>query len=281
MMRRSNAVSVAIGLAVGGGGAFAATQMATPTATPPAAVIYACVTKEGDVRIVAASSQCKAKESLLQWNVQGPAGPVGPAGAQGPKGDRGSAGPTGPTGAAGPQGIAGIPGAAGPPGPAGGVGPQGVPGLPGHVGAPGPAGPVGPPGPGSSGLPAHDGAGNRLGTLLGAWTTAEGVPAITYLDDEGWIRNWAAPQPTVQVWFDGFGCNGNVYLSPSLTPVNYVFVLPASATHAGNLVRPVRGAEPGPCPQLHSYGNGGCLRGNLQPGDPTPPGDICITAEVL
>jgi len=47
---------------------------------------------------VQADAACKARESALEWSVQGPSGP---AGAQGPKGDQGAQGPQGPAGAGG------------------------------------------------------------------------------------------------------------------------------------------------------------------------------------
>jgi len=76
-------------------------------------VIYACVnSKSGKVTIVAAGSTCKAGETLVTWNIVGPAGPPGPAG------------PSGPAGPAGPPGLAGAAGPAGPQGPEGPMGPS-------------------------------------------------------------------------------------------------------------------------------------------------------------
>ncbi len=65
--------------------------------------IYACVGKTyGEVRIVSATTTCKAREIRLTWSQQGPAGPAGP------QGSAGAPGPAGPAGAPGPQGQTGI-----------------------------------------------------------------------------------------------------------------------------------------------------------------------------
>lgn len=73
--------------------------------------LNACVTKtSGAVRMVRAPTRCHRDETLVSWNVQGPAGVPGPAG---PKGD---SGPAGPTGDPGPPGPAGAPGPKGDPG---------------------------------------------------------------------------------------------------------------------------------------------------------------------
>ena len=161
---------------------FVAIQPTTYAQTP--AVIYACVSIDGDqkgddgrpVRIVSATQQCKPHEARISWNTtgpQGPAGPMGPigpvgatgpvgpigpqgaAGAQGPAGPAGSQGMKGDIGATGPQGVAGAQGATGPQGPAGATGAQGAKGdigatgsqgVTGQTGAQGPAGPTGPQG---------------------------------------------------------------------------------------------------------------------------------------
>ena len=98
-------------------------------------VIYACVLRDGTLRIVPDANHCKRAEALLTWNILGPAGP---------KGD------TGPAGPAGPQGPAGADGAVGPAGPAGLAGPHGPQGPQGETGPAGPAGPQGEPGAGLS-----------------------------------------------------------------------------------------------------------------------------------
>src|SRR5580765_1931216 len=70
--------------------------------------IYACVTRDGDARIVDFNEQCRRHETRLHWNV---VGPQGPAGATGPQGATGPAGPQGAQGVVGPQGPAGPAGA--------------------------------------------------------------------------------------------------------------------------------------------------------------------------
>ncbi|HET7566666.1 MAG TPA: hypothetical protein VFJ91_01625 [Gaiellaceae bacterium] len=87
--------------AVGAGTALATSHAGgTPTAT---GAIQACVKRNGELRIVSGSSECRHGERPLAWNVEGPAGPAGP---QGEKGDTGPAGPQGPPGPAG-SGFAG------------------------------------------------------------------------------------------------------------------------------------------------------------------------------
>ncbi|MEA2626066.1 MAG: hypothetical protein QOD06_2111, partial [Candidatus Binatota bacterium] len=64
--------------------------------------IHACIGKNPkDVRIVGADDICKANETPLDWNIQGPPGPQGP---QGPQGAVGAQGPRGLPGPQGPQG---------------------------------------------------------------------------------------------------------------------------------------------------------------------------------
>ena len=102
--------------------------------------VFACVKRNGDVRIVERGERCKSQESRMTWSVEGPKGDTGPAGPQGPKGDTGATGaqgPAGPQGAQGPTGPAGADGAAGAQGPAG---PQGEQGATGPQGPQGPAG---------------------------------------------------------------------------------------------------------------------------------------------
>lgn len=41
------------------------------------AQIHACVKSNGKIRIVSATDTCKARETPLVWNIQGPPGPVG------------------------------------------------------------------------------------------------------------------------------------------------------------------------------------------------------------
>ena len=76
--------------------------------------VHACVaTRDGAIRIIAATAACKTTETPLDWSITGPAGPAGAPGAQGPQGL------IGPAGAQGAQGLPGAPGPAGPAGAAG------------------------------------------------------------------------------------------------------------------------------------------------------------------
>jgi hypothetical protein len=72
-------------------------------AQSPAPVIHACVSRQGDVRIIPAGQACLRPETAISWNAQGPQGPPGAPGPQGPAGQ----GSSGPPGAPGPQGPAG------------------------------------------------------------------------------------------------------------------------------------------------------------------------------
>lgn len=120
-------------------------------------VIYACVVRDGTLRIVSDANQCKRGETLLSWNIMGPQGNPGLAcwdlngdGIQDASEDinqdglwdaadcKGAQGDPGPAGADGLQGPAGADGAIGP------AGPQGEQGPAGADGATGPAGPQGP-----------------------------------------------------------------------------------------------------------------------------------------
>jgi Collagen triple helix repeat (20 copies) len=103
------------GLALAGGIAYA-------TIPDSGGVIHTCfkpsdATKIGGAALSVVDSEggaiCKAGDTALTFNQQGPAGP------QGPEGPRGPAGPQGTEGPAGPQGPAGPPGPQGPPGPSG------------------------------------------------------------------------------------------------------------------------------------------------------------------
>src|SRR5262249_34291248 len=87
--------------------------------------IFACVSSNGEIKLVAPNATGKNNEALVVWNVAGPqgmigpAGPAGPAGPIGPIGPQGPQGPGGPAGPRGPVGLTGPQGAAGPQGPAG------------------------------------------------------------------------------------------------------------------------------------------------------------------
>src|SRR5687767_15083783 len=66
--------------------------------------VFACVKRNGDVRIVDQGERCKSQESRMSWSIEGPKGDRGAIGPQGPKGDAGAAGPQGPIGPRGEQG---------------------------------------------------------------------------------------------------------------------------------------------------------------------------------
>ena len=86
-------------------------------------VYWACVPKDGRIKLVYPGSKCKKGERLIKWNQNGPeSATVVKDGQQGPKGDTGEQGPAGSAGAqgpAGPKGDAGAPGAKGADGAAG------------------------------------------------------------------------------------------------------------------------------------------------------------------
>jgi len=150
LLRRSTRLATFLA-AVMAGAILGGIAVAQTTGAPP---INACAHKEtGAVRIVGSASECRAQETALTWNVQGPPGPVGPAGAPGSPGDEGPAGPAGPTGPAGP---AGQDGAAGPEGP---------------------EGPEGPPGPAGAGISSFD---DLAGLPCNAGNDGAGVIAISY-----------------------------------------------------------------------------------------------------
>lgn len=98
-------------------------------------MLYACVgERSGTMRLVDGATACQRGETLVSWNVQGPAGPQGPTGAQGATGPQGSKGQQGAAGPQGPTGATGALGAIGPQGPQGETGQQGERGLPGVPG---------------------------------------------------------------------------------------------------------------------------------------------------
>lgn len=63
-------------------------------ASAQGAPIHACVKAKGTMRIVSGPADCKANETPLSWNQQGPQGDMGYLG------EPGAEGPTGPPGAA-------------------------------------------------------------------------------------------------------------------------------------------------------------------------------------
>lgn len=92
--------------AVGAGVVLLVGGIAYATIPDSGGVIHGCYTKStGTLRVIDASvTNCSAKETSLDWSVQGPQGPEGPQGAPGPQGVQG---PAGPQGATGPQGVPG------------------------------------------------------------------------------------------------------------------------------------------------------------------------------
>ena len=83
------AALAAVGAVTAAAGGALAVGKAAATAAE-AEVITACRHPNGGwVRIVAAESACRAREQVITWNTEGPAGSPGPAGPPGPKGDPG------------------------------------------------------------------------------------------------------------------------------------------------------------------------------------------------
>jgi hypothetical protein len=73
--------------------AMAGAAYAGVSALTAAEVITACTSDaSGQIRIVAAASECRNQETAITWNTEGPPGPPGPPGAQGPPGPAGGAG---------------------------------------------------------------------------------------------------------------------------------------------------------------------------------------------
>jgi hypothetical protein len=95
---------------------------------PGDAVVTACASRSGQLRLVDSASDCRNNETPLQWSIRGPRGPrgeQGPTGLQGSQGPKGSEGPQGPRGERGPKGEQGEQGPEGPQGPQGAQGPTG------------------------------------------------------------------------------------------------------------------------------------------------------------
>src|SRR5215467_13694795 len=79
-------------LAVGSGVALA-------TIPGSGGVVSGCYAKkDGTLRVIDSTAQCRSGEAALNWNQTGPQGP------------QGAQGPQGPQGATGPQGVAGVSG---------------------------------------------------------------------------------------------------------------------------------------------------------------------------
>ena len=129
--RRLLTIAVVAALAFSAGSVFVA------YGDTSGATYYGCIKANGGTLYnvnTNAELSCKAGDTPVSWNEDGPQGLQGPAGPQGEQGVPGPAGADGATGPIGPQGE---------PGPAGPAGPQGLQGIPGPVGATGPQGPSG------------------------------------------------------------------------------------------------------------------------------------------
>jgi len=148
-----------------------------PFGTPN--VIHACRSTSGALRQITSGS-CTGSETIVHWNITGPAGAAGPAGPRGATGATGVAGPQGPAGPAGPQG------------PAGPAGPQG------------PAGPAGPPGGAARAAgPCFDNV-NRY-VNCGNGTVTDNVTGLVWLRDAGCLpaSTWAAASDAAAQLKDG------------------------------------------------------------------------------
>ena len=104
-------------------------------------IYWACVPKDGRIKLVYPGSQCKPGERFIKWHQTGhPSATVVKDGLQGSKGDNGAQGSAGSAGAQGPAGPKGDAGANGAKGADGAAGPKGDKG---DTGAAGPQGPQG------------------------------------------------------------------------------------------------------------------------------------------
>lgn len=137
------------------------------------ALVHACVSGSGTVRIVGPSTRCRSGERALDWarsrtrGARGAPGTPGPPGARGPTGTRGPAGVQGVQGERGATGASGngVPGAKGATGAAGATGPSGTTGATGTKGPAGSSGPTGLRGPtGSRGPTGEAGPAGAKGT---------------------------------------------------------------------------------------------------------------------
>jgi hypothetical protein len=111
----------AVVLAVGTGAVLVSGGITAYAAIPDGGTIHGCYARGGALRVIDETAQCRAGETALSWNQQGPQGEIGPqgdAGPAGPAGADGATGPEGPEGPQGPEGPAGPQGPEGPPGPA-------------------------------------------------------------------------------------------------------------------------------------------------------------------
>jgi hypothetical protein len=103
LLRIAPAIAVVLVL---GGSALASIPDADGT-------IHGCLGKNGGLRLVEASEDCRPNETPIEWNQSGREGATGATGVTGPTGLSGATGPTGPSGArgeTGPSGPTGLPG---------------------------------------------------------------------------------------------------------------------------------------------------------------------------
>jgi len=89
MKRKLVAGAIAVALVAVGAGTYAW------AASTDAQTLNACVSKNGDLRLVALAGACEKNEHAVSWNTVGPQGPAGPAGAQGAQGPAGKDGANG------------------------------------------------------------------------------------------------------------------------------------------------------------------------------------------
>jgi hypothetical protein len=89
MSIKSGGLGVLVGIALAGGGAFAAQEISSIIG--PDGTISACYSlKNGSLRVVDPGTACARGESTIQWNQQGPTGPQGVTGPPGPPGPAGT-----------------------------------------------------------------------------------------------------------------------------------------------------------------------------------------------
>jgi type VI protein secretion system component Hcp len=74
---------------------FALVAASAVTVSAQSGTIRACVSGNGNIRIVGAGESCGNQGALLIWNGQGVPGPAGPQGPAGPAGPQGPEGPAG------------------------------------------------------------------------------------------------------------------------------------------------------------------------------------------
>ena len=146
--------------------------------------VFACVKRNGDVRIVEQGERCKSQETRMSWSVQGPKGDTGATGPQGLKGDTGATGAQGAQGLTGPQGEQGL---------------KGDPGTDGADGLPGAEGPTGP-----QGLQGPAGASGGTGSL----SSSNGKFKLEVENDGIFIRG---PNGTTFVDLNGPGSTSDPY----------------------------------------------------------------------